>query len=243
MPKLNQLIAARPTVAAKADRNFTDLHKLVQKVEPLRGLIKTYAPVDDNGQQLPSESTKVQVKVEDVIKSVGTELTQLFDLVLSLETANAVAKADVKVDGTVIAKDVPVTYLLFLEKKLVDIGTFVAKLPVLDPGQNWNYDENVGSFAADPVKTTRSKDVPRATVLYEATDKHPAQIREFNESVLVGIWTKIDFSGAITADRKRAIMDKVEKLKLAVKFAREEANSQEAPSQNIGEKFFGFLFS
>jgi hypothetical protein len=51
-----------------------------------------------------------------------------------------VAKADIKVGDAVIARDVPVTYLIWLEKQLVEMATVVGKLPVLDnaswgPGQ------------------------------------------------------------------------------------------------------------
>ena len=38
------------------------------------------------------------------------------------------------------SRDVPVTYLLFLEKQLVDLHTFVKKLPVLDASETWVFD-------------------------------------------------------------------------------------------------------
>src|SRR6188508_2919115 len=130
---LNKLIAIESGVKTGAKRKETDLYHVLQKNTLLNGINRTYQPKDDDGDKLPSETTLVQVKVEKVIKELSTELTRLFDVTLTKEVGNSNAKADVTVDGKVLLKQVPVTYLLFLEKQLVDINTFVGKLPVLDP--------------------------------------------------------------------------------------------------------------
>ena len=44
------------------------------------------------------------------------------------------AKADLVVDGVTLAKDLPVTYLLFLEKQLTELKAFVSKFH-LGPGR------------------------------------------------------------------------------------------------------------
>jgi len=85
-----------------------------------------------------------------------------------------VARADVVIDGQTIATDVPVTYLLFLEKQLVDLHTFVKKLPVLDAAESWVRDDSTDSWRTEAVRTIRTKKVPRNHVKAEATDKHPA---------------------------------------------------------------------
>lgn len=240
---LNKLIAIESGVKSKAKRTETDLYHRLQKTALLNGITRTYQPKDEDGDKLPSETTLVQVKTEEVLKELGAELTRLFDVTLTKEVGNSQAKADVVVDGKTLLKQVPVTYLLFLEKQLVDINTFVSKLPTLDPASEWNYDDNNDVWLTAPVQTVRTKKVPRNWVKSEATEKHPAQVEIFHEDVIVGTWTKVDSSGAIPAKRKTELLSRVEKLTTAVKFAREEANSLMVEDQYAGEKVFNYLFA
>src|ERR1700754_1740526 len=99
---------------------MTEAHRSVQKQALLSGISRTYRPKDEEGEQLPPESTRVQVKAEEVIRQTVTILTRLFDVTATKDWANCEAKADVVVDGEALLKDVPVSYLLFLEKQLVD---------------------------------------------------------------------------------------------------------------------------
>jgi hypothetical protein len=244
MTKLNQIIAVEPSVKSKANREFTDLHRELSKPALLAGISRTYQPKDEeNGDKLPSESTLVQVKAEDVIKRATTALTRLFDVTLTKETANATAKADVKVGSRVILPQVPVTYLLFLEKKLVEIHEFVSKLPKLDPSQEWDYDAASGQYRTPVTESVRTKKVLKNHVKAEATDKHPAQVEIFHEDVIVGTWSKREFSGALPATRVNELISRVESLQTAVKFAREEANNAEITDEEAGKAVFDYLFA
>jgi hypothetical protein len=241
--KLSQIIAVKQGVAAKAKAEETRLFRLLSVPSIFAGLNKSYQPKDEEGDQLPPESTKVQTSVDAILDELANVLTRNFDVTATQETANATAKADVVVDGKAVLKNVPVTYLLFLEKQLVDIGTFVGKIPVLDPAVTWNQDADNGGYRSAPVATTRTKKVMRNWVRAEATDRHPAQVDVFNEDVIVGTWTKIDFSGAVPATRKAELAGRVDALLRAVKFAREEANSTEVTDVEVGSKVFSYLFS
>jgi hypothetical protein len=83
--------------------------------------------------------------------------------------------------------------------------------------------------------------VPRNHVKAEATEKHPAQVEVYHEDIVVGLWTKIAFSGAVPRKRVNELLSRVGKLQDAVKYAREEANGVEVADQRIGEKVFGYL--
>jgi hypothetical protein len=136
-----------------------------------------------------------------------------------------------------------VTYLLFLEKQLTDLLTFVTKLPVLDSAESWSYDEATDAYATAATQTTRSKKVPRNHVKAEATDKHPAQVEMYFEDILVGHWTTVKFSGALPQARVNELKSRVVKLAEAVKIAREKANSTPVTDQKIGDRIFGYLFA
>jgi|ERR1044072_1232671 hypothetical protein len=242
MAKLNQIISVENGVKSKAKDELTRLYHLIQKTALFTGISRTYTPKDDDGDKLPSESTLVQVKVPEVLESVESALTRLFDVTLTKEVANTEAAADIKVGDVTLATAVPVTYLLFLEKQLVDIRSFIGKLPVLDPAVRWEYDSNSGVNKTDPVQTVKTKKTPRNWVKAEATDKHPAQVEIFYEDLTVGTWTKIDTSGAISSTRRAELLERVDKLITAVKYAREEANSLDVADYTIASDIFGYLF-
>jgi len=244
MTKLNQIIAVEKGVKSKANREFTTLHREVTKAALLQGLSRVYYPKDEeNGDKLPSESTLVQVKAENVISRVSETLTNLFDVTLTKEKANGAATADVKVDSKTILSSVPVTYLLFLEKQLVEIHDFVSKLPTLDPSQEWTFDAAQGQYTTGVTETVRSKKVPKTFVKYEATKEHPAQVEIFHEDIIVGTWSKREFSGALPATRVNDLITRVEALQTAVKFAREEANNTEITDAKAGKAVFDYLFA
>ncbi|TYK53322.1 hypothetical protein FXF68_06325 [Actinomadura decatromicini] len=243
MAKLNQIIAIEKGVKGRAQREVADVLRLLQKPVLLSGISRVYRPKDEEGETLPPESTKVQVKSEDALRDVSKTLTRLFDVVATKDWANREASADVVVDGRPILTGVPVTYLLFLEKQLNELHAVLDNLPVLDASESWTYDEGQDVWRAAPVETSRTKKVPRAHVLYEATDKHPAQVETFTEDVIVGTWTKVAFSGALPARRLNELRDRVDRLLAAVKYAREEANTAEVDDRQVGDAVFGYLFA
>ena len=243
MPKLNQIIAIEKGVKTGAFQALTEAHQQVQKTALLSGISRTYRPKDDEGEQLPPESTRVQVRAEDVIRAVTASLVELFDATATKDWANTHARADIVVDGRVILNAVPATYLLFLEKQLVDLHTFVAKLPILDPAEEWQYDASTDTYATPAVQTVRTKKIPRNHVKAEATKEHPAQVEVFYEDMSQGWWSTIKFSGALPAQRVNELLSRVEKLQQAIKFAREEANGMEVEQQKVGERIFGYLFA
>ncbi|MFJ3793141.1 hypothetical protein [Kitasatospora sp. NPDC090091] len=242
MAKLNQIIAVEKGVKSKSFQELTQAHQDLQKPALLAGISRTYQPKDEEGEQLPPESTRVQVKAEDVLRSTAATLTRLFDVTATKDWANTEARADVVVDGRTLVAGAPVTYLLFLEKQLTDLRTFVRKLPVLDASEAWNHDVSTDSWKTEAVRTIRTKKVPRNHVKAEATEKHPAQVEVYYEDVAIGYWTTVKFSGALPARRVNELLERVEKLQQAVQFAREEANGGEVTDRRVGDAVFGYLF-
>ncbi|WP_144118481.1 hypothetical protein [Catellatospora sichuanensis] len=243
MAKLNQIIAVEKGIKSRSFQDLTEAHHAVQKPALLSGISRTYQAKDEEGEQLPPESTKVQTRAEDVLRQIGTTLTRLFDVTAAKDATNCVARADVVVDDRVLVSDVPVTYLLFLEKQLTDLHTFVKKLPVLDAAESWVFSDSADCWSTEPVRTIRTKKVPRNHVKAEATEKHPAQVEVYYEDIAVGYWTTVKFSGALPAKRVSTLLERVEKLQQAVKFAREEANNAEAVDKHVGDRVFGYLFA
>jgi hypothetical protein len=242
MAKLNQVIAIEKGVKAKSHQELTEAHQQLQKPSILAGISRTYRPKEEEGEQLPPESTRVQLKADEVIRRTMDTLVELFDITATKEWANCEARADVVVDGAVIVAQAPVTYLLFLEKQLVDLHTFVKKLPVLDASESWAFDASADCWATEAIQTAKTKKIPRNHVKAEATDKHPAQVEVYYEDVVVGTWRTVKFSGALPAKRVNELLGRVEKLQQAVKYAREEANNNKCDDKKVGRAVLSFLF-
>src|SRR6185436_4821909 len=109
-------------------------------------------------------------------------------------------------------KDVPVTSLLFLDKQVNDLETFVSKLPTPDPAEEWTHDPNTGLLRSKANEALRTSKEPTVIVKYEATKEHPAQTELFTKDVPVGTWSQIVYSGCIPTDKKNAILARVRLL-------------------------------
>ena len=240
--KLNQIIALVNGKKTRAEKALTEIYHNLKKPTMFEGINRTYQPVDENGETQPPENKQIQYRVNDAIKAAREVMVDMLDVTLTQDIANTRARADVVVDGKTVLKNVPVTYLLFLEKQLINLHTFVGSLPTLDPADRWSYSEESDCYVSERTFRNSTKKVMRNHEKAPATDRHPAQVEVYTEDVKVGEWNTIKFSGAITAKKKNDLVYRVERLQEAVKMAREEANNMEVESAHAGEAVFSHIF-
>jgi hypothetical protein len=242
MPKLNQINALVTGRKSDTEKAVTEIYKLIQKEALFNGFERGYKPHDEEqGERLPPESQKVQQEARKLIDLTRAKWTELWDLTLTQDTGNQLAKADILVDGKAVLKGVPVTNLLFLEKQVNDVETFIAKLPTPDPAEEWTYDPAIGLLRGRPNQSVRTKKEPTRFEKAPATKEHPAQVEILYIDIPVGTWTKIQYSGALPADEKNAILARLRKLKDAIKVAREQANLTETEPRKAGDSLFAYI--
>lgn len=241
MPKLNQIIAVVSGKKSRAESVLKDAHH-GWRPELIQGISRTYYPLDAEGDSLPPENKRVQIRTDEVVSKAINELIGVYDAVATQETGNTIAKADVVVDGKSVLKNVPVSVLLFLEKQIKDIRTFVTQMPTLPTDREWKYDSAADCYVTEPVEQIRTAKMPTRFVKAEATDKHPAQVEILYVDKTVGRWNTKHFSGAIPAQKQADLLSRVNKLEEAVKSAREQANSTEVQNVQIGKDLFSFIF-
>lgn len=246
--KLHHVLAVESGIKHKSADKLTVIYKSFQKPDLFNGHIKTFSPRFDpdsqNYENLPDDRKNVQQNVGDCVRTIREQHTELFDLAYKRDVANCIAKADIAVDGNIILKDAPVTYLLWLGHQLDDLHAEVKKIPTLDPADKWKHDKEQNLFATDATEQVRTKKVQVPLVLAPATDKHPAQVKEVTEDVRTGNWKTIKYSSAMPADERDAILTRVEKLQNAVKQARETANSVEVPETgSVGKLIYDFVLA
>lgn len=242
MAKLNQIIAIEKGIKSRVYGDITELNKAIQKPELFNGFSKIYQKKDEDSEELPPERKRVQFSAPDVLRSVERSMTELMDVTARKDWTNCVAKGDVILDGMPIITGAPVSYLLFLEKQLTDLRTFVGNMPVLDIADDWKKDVNSGLYKTDATQTHRTKKLQKAIVLYPATTEHPAQTAMITEDVIVGFWSQVKQSGAMPKPDKDDLLQKIEKLLRAIKEARESANmNDEVSVPNVGGIVFNYL--
>jgi hypothetical protein len=208
----------------------------------LEGMDRHYAPKVEGGDQLPSETQRVQVRAGEVIMDVKAALIAMFNLTASKDWANTTAKADVVIDGSILVAQAPVTFLMFLEKRLVELDAWVNTLPENDPSESWVWDAQNSQYRTGELKTVRNEKTKEVIVLYEATKEHPAQTQLFDTQKPVGTWTMVKSSGALPPSEVAAIRHRIMKLSAAVKTAREEANTIRTEEVQVGTDVLNWIF-
>ena len=206
-PKLNQIVAVVAGKKSDAEKQITELYHEIKKPKLFDGITKTYEAIEVNGEELPSEMKLLQFKVSEAIAQFRELMGPVLDTTLTQDAANIRARADFEVDGVVILHDVPVTYLLFLEKKLTDIQTFLTHLPTLEPSQKWSYSRDTDCYVTAETWKYHTKKLPRVLVKAPATDKHPAQVEVVYEYKNVGKWKTINQSGHDSGPRSARYAD------------------------------------
>lgn len=239
--RLNQIIAVHNSKKAAAERLLTDAHHSWDATK-LTGLSRSYQSTVEGGEQLPPESRSVQLRVTEHMRQVMEKVEDWINLAATLESGNLIAAADIIVDEKVLCPKVPVTILLFIEKRLEQLHTFCSKLPVLPADKDWHEDENRNCFVTMTEKQARKLKVPKTHVKFEPTAEHPGQADIIQVEEVYGYWTIVHMSGAIPEKDRQVLVEKVEKLRDAVKRAREEANSIVVEDKIIGKQIIDWIF-
>jgi len=240
--KLAQVLAIEKGEKNKANRTITDLHRKSEVEKLYLGRTRTYLPANEDGERLPDERQLVQNNATDILREASALWVNIWDITATKDWTNAgPARADIKLGDTVLVSQVPVSWLLYLEKELNDIETFIRKIPILDSSEEWTWSAANNCFSSPPTWQNRTKKIPRNHVKAEATDKHPAQVEVYQEDVVIGRFNNINYSGALPATKKEALLERLRVLRSAVLFAREEANGVIADKKNIGDTLIQYI--
>lgn len=229
--QLHQQIPITADAKRRSQQVLTEVYHALQRAETFTGMERTYAAYADDGDRIPPEKTHVRAQAQDLIDQIKAPLIARIDAVNALDTANANAQADIVLaDGTVIAREVPATVLVQLEKQLNDLRTTISAIPTLPNDTIWTARQD-GTFEAEPTTTIRNLKTQVAVTLAAATDKHPANVQLVQKDVAVGEFTTRKLSGAMPIRERKALLARLETLQSAVKVARAAANNTLVPDQ------------
>lgn len=212
----------------------------------LNGLSKTYVPVKDDGLQLDPQNKMVSLAAPSILRDFKDVAETAWDAHAVVDFGNAVIKADIVVDDVKV-KDVPVPYLLYLEKELKTVIGVLRDAKVLDPQKEWSPSRDSSEqYRSNSETTTRNVRATDYKILTpnEVIDgqKFEAKVVKVDSDVVEGTWTTQHLSGAMSATEKRQVLDRAEKLLAAVVYAREEANGLKVDKKNVARTMLDWLF-
>lgn len=245
MSKLHELLAV------EADKNniATKLVEesratLAKKPDHFRGHIKQLTYFDEKRAAENAEETKLVVStVDENLDYTLNHVASYFDVILQKELTNQTASADLVVDGVVFAKSIPATFLLGMENRLKGLRALFEAAPTLPPAIDWSNDANAGTghYRSPKTMVPRTEKQVKFVTLAPATDKHPAQVKDWTEDVPVAKIETVEFSGMWTVQQKADALDRLDVLTQAVKKARQRANTAEVIDGHIGAVLTDFI--
>lgn len=242
IPVENDRVAAANALVDEAIVTFS------KKADHFIGHIRTVEMYDETRQT--ENTTEVKELVETVdskLNHVWNALVKAIDVTVTKENSNTSpdARADVIIDGAVIMAGIPATALLALERKTGQLLGLYQAIPTLDPAYAWEADASAalpGVMKTKlPQEGQKTEKVPGFQVMYEATDKHPAQIREYTIDKNVAKVRVSRNSGMVSPATKALWLARISALHTAVKQARQRANLADVLDLNVAKAIHEYI--
>lgn len=245
--KLHQLLAIETSRSSQTTKLRQDLIKTFgDKRHLFEKKVVTFTPAGEGSAAVTEQQSDLQTTVRQELSWIGPHIAEHLDLEFQINETNTRAAADIELpDGTILAKDVPATTLLELQKRLNDIQELAKAIPTFDPAKGFTEDKDAGAGirVARPVTKKRTTKVQEPLVLYPATEKHPAQVQMITSDKVTGEILEQEWSGMMTPADKSKILDRIEVLSRAVRSARAKANEAEVDkTKTIGGDIVAYIF-
>lgn len=250
MGKLHELLAVEKTKTTAATKMLQDAQHKFGKFDYFQGHNKTLKMIEDSPQNQAIEQAAAEVRqlpttVYETLEYALKYWAEAEDVIFQKNKSNQVAVADLFFRSSLIAKNVPVDELLGLETRLETLRKVMEAIPTLNAAVRWERDAQSGRKGAwiisEPEITTKTEKVTTPVILYEATDKHPAQVREVSVDKTIGTFKLIKTCGAATSAQKAEVLAVLDDLISETKQARMRANSVEANTDHIGAEIAALI--
>jgi len=243
--KLHELLAVEADLEGAAKKILAESIKTFKdKPGFFTGMVRELKMFEEGEEKPPVERQEITTTVVAKLDYTKKPVIRWLDAVAQKERTNQDAKADLVVDGAVIAKEVPATLLLALESRLKLVKAVYDAIPTLAPGKKWELDESQGPNVyrdVHPEEKYKTKKTFEHKVLYNATKEHPAQIERWEETKNVGKYVQSVWSGMISPAQKSRLLGRIDKLLEEVKKARQRANNTDVVKMHVGKLLFDYI--
>lgn len=248
MAKLHELLAVEKDRSGVAGKVLEEAKGVFKSGTHYFGHVKTTTFFEDPTGQLGRTEVKI---VDDTVPGklnyLSNALRRLLDLMYQIDVSNTEAKADLIIGGVTFAEAVPSGFLMVLERKLTELRAVYDMVPTHPPGIDWQADAGYRlpgvAKSVPPVVTflTQKKIdfvVPHGA---QATEHHPAQIKEVTKDERVGRVEETKFTGTISAADKSEMLRRLDMVIAGTKRARQRANGADASTKKIARKLLAFI--
>lgn len=246
---LHEILAVEQSRGQTANKLLKEATKtLGDKRSIFEGMQKEHQIIDDAKQNLKqaTEHKEVESTVDEQLDFLGSALFTYWDVIIQKDEANQRAKADIIIDGNILAEGVPSTTLLGMEKKLENLYALYNAIPTTDSAKAW---ESADNYAKKGVWRTKHPEERQHKVVNKewqiiapATKEHPAQTKEISKEEILGKYIVTTFSGALSPLDKAERLERLTKLTNAVKEARQRANGIEVKNDlKFGEDLINYI--
>lgn len=248
MAKMHELLAVDANLKGQAQTVRLELQNTLEKKRHLFSqTLKTFTPLAEGAQAETREQSDIQTTVKSEVQWLTGILVKALDAAYAIDVANTTAKADIILEtGDMLAKDVPATALLQLEKRVKEISEFIKTIPTLDPAKGFELDlsREPGIYKAREVLKPSTQKIQEPLTLAPATKEHPAQVQLVTKDVRVGTLQELEWSSLITPAMKADLLERSEALFRAVTQARSRANDIDVDTKTnkIGRKLLDHVF-
>jgi len=237
MVQLHTLLALDKSRRADAARAVSEIRENMKDKASYNGENKTYRPLDaEDPDTFPDEVRAIKRSVKADFAKLSDSLGGLWSLEFEKDVTNNGVMQDVVVDGEVLFKDAPTSFLMFLESQVEQLMGVVAQTPIPDDSKSWAWDDNAKFWTTSPQQRRRTlkREVPEMVIA--PTENHPGQWTTLTRDEVVGHWVDTSYSLAYSRKQVDAIMERLKALLEAVKVAKAEANKAEVSRTNVDTK-------
>lgn len=254
MGQLHELLAVLPSLkgTAAAIAQETE-HTLKSKPEHFHGIFRKYSPLNDAEEDLappPDEEKPLTTTVGQKLSHFWSCFAPFLDAAFQVDCTNMRATSNLAVyeeeseGGGLFIQEVPSTFLLQLDKRLSEIRRVFQSIPTLDPGAVWEESSQGEGILRmkDPQVRYKTKKALRHKEVAPATKEHKAQVQVWNEDVPIGRWEETHFSGRMSVKQKHVLLDRLDRLQIAVRKALSRANQAEHETGQVSKVLFKYLF-
>lgn len=247
MAQLHEILAVEKSLGKVSSKLTLETIKTFGKENLFKGFTKKLLMFAEGDQRLNDTSTmKLESTVDENLNYLLSNVSKYWNAVLSKDKANQQAVADiVLLNGKVIAKNVPATFLLGLESKLGELRRLYEVIPTLAPGISWkeNKLERAGVWKKDDEDVSfRTETLQEFVEASPATEQHPAQVIAVKNAKNVGTYTTVSECGMLSPLDKATRLTRFDEVFMAVKKARSRANNVPLDTtQRLSESLFSYI--
>lgn len=213
--------------------------------DAVHGERAVYTP-EPGQQQLPPLNQRVAVHALPVAVEAAEAWAKHVNLAAAKDLGNAnpatwVDVRDPENPERILVERASAAMLLNLDAHLVKLRAFLEKLPTLPATDEWVKEGPDGVWESAPIHTRETAEVQDFTVGYEATERHPADVKYFPREVLLGVWETTRFSSALPPEHLRLMLKRVDNLLGAIRHAVFTANTVEVDQCDLGSALVRYI--